>query len=293
MAVRAFSTLPSSLLRDDFAVGLRTLVRDDSELDRILVEDLACTARRLSRFAKFVTIAGLSCLAKVARADVAGARVGIFLGSAFANQQDSNDFTLLATVPHTISPSPTRFVSCAHNVALAILTQQCVQVGPSHVIMQAGLSFEAALLAAAIALAAKEVDLALVGGADVTMAALATLGGEGATFFALSEANTAGKSLGTIRSIAITSRCQGPFAPALRSDQKDRCVATNGMSRAAIVPDGAFRFMDYQTGGGRYPTAVAFALAKFLHEPSWGHHFLHLSSNDKGWMGRIEAERGG
>ncbi len=121
--------------------------------------------RRIGRFVKLAQVAAARCLTQ--RPGLELDRAGLFIGTGLGNTADI--VPLAEGVLHPSRPrcSPMSFAGCLGNAASFFVAQSTGCLGPNVTLSQEELSFEAALLDAALALRAGRIELALVGGVDV------------------------------------------------------------------------------------------------------------------------------
>ncbi len=121
--------------------------------------------RRIGRFVKLAQLAAGRCVAGLPRESLASA--GLYIGTGLGNTADI--VPLAQGVLHPTRPrcSPMSFAGCLGNAASFFVAQAVGCMGPNVTLSQEELSFEGALLEAAMAIRTGRVDLALVGGVDV------------------------------------------------------------------------------------------------------------------------------
>lgn len=121
--------------------------------------------RRIGRFVKAAQLAAGRCADAAPGLDLA--RAGLFIGTGLGNTADI--VPLAQGVLHPTRPrcSPMSFAGCLGNAASFFVARAIGCTGPNVTVSQEELSFEGALLEAAIALRAGRVSTALVGCVDV------------------------------------------------------------------------------------------------------------------------------
>mgnify|MGYP000991515076 CR=1 FL=1 len=125
--------------------------------------------RRVGRHARLTLVGAAACL-KESGIEVPGARTGIYLGSGVGNAAEealvAGQVVCSAMGVSQGPPSPVHFANSVSNSATFYAARVTGATGPNLVVSQEEVSFEGALMAADLALAAGEVDFALVGGVD-------------------------------------------------------------------------------------------------------------------------------
>ena len=126
--------------------------------------------RKIGRFIKLALAGAAVAVKHAGLKELPARRTGIFLGTGLGNLAD--------LVPFVISlydgsiPSPIQFANSVGNSGAFYVAQAYGVEGPVQAISQDEVSFEAAVVNAALLLEAGEIDLALVGGVDVFVAPL-------------------------------------------------------------------------------------------------------------------------
>lgn len=147
--------------------GVRAWARVGDDVDARHKARFGHAFRRIGRYVKLAQLGAAACFEQVDRAGLDPRRVGIFLGSGLGNTLDT--IPLAEGILDPVRPwtSPIAFAGCVGNAAAFYVARALELDGPNVTVSQEELSFEGALLEATLALAARTVDLALVGGVDV------------------------------------------------------------------------------------------------------------------------------
>lgn len=140
----------------------------DADVDARHLATFGRGFRRIGSYVKLAQVGAQSCLAAAPAGCVPeGARVGVFMGSGLGNTEIA--VPLAEGILHAERPwcSPMAFAGSVGNAAAFYVARSIAQEGMNVTVSQEELSFEAALLEAAIQLQLGAVDHALVGGVDV------------------------------------------------------------------------------------------------------------------------------
>jgi len=122
--------------------------------------------RKIGRFIKLALSAAALTMKHAGLTKLPAARTGVFLGTGLGNLADLVPFVQSLYDGQSI-PSPIQFANSVGNSGAFYIAQAYALEGPVLAICQDEVSFEAAVLNAALLLRAGEIDLALVGGLDV------------------------------------------------------------------------------------------------------------------------------
>jgi hypothetical protein len=123
--------------------------------------------RRIGSYVKLAQVGARACLDAADPARLAGARIGVFLGTGLGNTEIS--VPLAEGILHAERPwcSPMAFAGSVGNASAFYVARSLGVDGMNVTVSQEELSFEAALLEGVLAVGEGVVDLALVGGVDV------------------------------------------------------------------------------------------------------------------------------
>ncbi len=122
--------------------------------------------RKIGRFIKLALSAAALTMKHAGLTKLPAARTGVFLGTGLGNLADLVPFVQSLYDGQSI-PSPIQFANSVGNSGAFYIAQAYALEGPVLAICQDEVSFEAAVLNAALLLRAGEIDFALVGGLDV------------------------------------------------------------------------------------------------------------------------------
>ena len=259
--------------------------------DDLVQKVLGQPMRRAGRFIKMVCSGAMACMKQVPAETLQGRKTGIFLATGLGNGDEILPFVTQVFKHNGGYPSPNQFANSVSNAAAFFLARLCDVKGVILTVSDEELSFESALWLAQNALAAGEIELALVGGCDVftptieeyreRMNALPDNSrdlpvGEGSSWLLLGS-NSPGKT-GDILAVEMGTK-NGTPERYLQSDHyKAACSAAGSVDRRLWLP--GFRLKktdappdwqthDYLKHCGIHPTAAAFGLAHAIRkEPS-------------------------
>lgn len=268
---------------------LHDLLGNVLDADALFFETFQNKVRRASRYVKFSNLSALQCLKQIDPEILKGKRVGLFLGTGLGNTPDAVKFTGEVLHHYNTVVSPSTFINTVSNAGLFYAARALEMECTTNVVSQETVSFEAALLSAAVMLHAEELDFALVGGVDVieppyeiskeriyskniTLDSL----GEGAAFLFLSrEENINKKRLGVLENVQMGISEEGIELKKLYpSDLK-------GYGLDHSEENASYR---YRHLCGDYPTGSAFGLCRFLSDPQVAEraYFTHLNQHAEG-----------
>jgi hypothetical protein len=263
--------------------------------------------RKIGRFIKLALTAAAVSTKQAGMARVPPTRTGVFLGTGLNNLADTVPFVKSLYDGESI-PSPIQFANSVGNAGAFYLAQAYTLEAPALAICQDEVSFEAAVVNAALLLHAGEIDLALVGGVDAFVPPaseqLCRLGydasdesiplGEGVGFWLLSR--EAGKGIAqlldaTLKTMAPDEALKAHAAKfdvpctvflneRLQPRHAELLALLPATSTAAPRPPGIF------------PTESAWAAGSFVNGPANPGSIYHsLSSTREGLLGAITVRK--
>ena len=302
---------------DDLNAPLLDLDSKEINLDAAFFALFQNRVRRASRYVKFANLAAHKCLESLAHPMMAGKTVGLYLGTGIGNSPDIVGFTAEIFENHATTVSPAAFVNTVSNAGLFYAARAVGVECTTTVVSQETLSFECALLSAARALQAGEIEIALVGGVDVYHPPRLTMFerlnsrgarpeslGEGAAFITLvKDSDSSLPNLGYLQAIKV-ERVENATTLLDWMGTHHQCISplTGYLGAGVDLSENEFlelshqlRLTPYQTKclAGDYSTASAYSVAKFLSEEnSVQHHKLtHINRHYEGLSGLIQISR--
>ena len=295
------------------AIGIRAWGAVAPEPGGRLPEDLEpisgpLVGRRFRKIGRFIKLSLSGAALTVKRSGIDKLppdRTGVFLGSGIGNTPDLVGFAAAVISNGESFPSAIQFAHSVGNSGAFYIAQAFELTGPVLAISQEDLSFECALWAARDMLEAGDVDLALVGGADVLFqddgAQRRRMGlpddlkvdlSEGAGWVLLerlaatSRASLEAISLGAVDPVEAMARHAGA------------CALPGGLAIATRLSPMADRIVAAAPGTvrrtppGAFPTEGAVALCDWLDDENGGPVLHAVNATRDGFTGLFTVRRG-
>lgn len=137
------------------------------DLDALLLSRLGTRPRKIGRFIRLALAGASDAVSDASTGPFPPHRTGVFLGTGLGNVSEILSFSEAVLSGEDLFPSPMQFANTVGNSAAFHIAQALGAIGPVLTLCQDDASFECAMATAIMLLRSEEIDLALVGGADV------------------------------------------------------------------------------------------------------------------------------
>jgi 3-oxoacyl-[acyl-carrier-protein] synthase II len=319
-AIIAYGAVGPTLIENDFTQAPPEYLYDRESLDKKFFEAFGIAGRRAGAYIKLVSLGAVACLKTLPTELFSEYATGLYLGTGLGNVIDNVKFTLSILNPKNSFPSPVTFVNSVNNSSLFYITRFLKAPGPAAVVSQENLSFESALYSALLALERGDIDIAIVGGADIfagpselhfsrmaTATARMNRLGEGSAFVVLASDRVKDVNPhGFLRGLALGSCAGSKEKTTLAGLLSNSTISTpphetqlalgidHDIETAESIGKelGYGSVYHYRQQCGDYPTASAFALCGFLGDSNKkSRRFVHANISSHGVIGSFQIAR--